>query len=257
MLTTILPEILFVLFLAAILAGFLDTLAGGGGLITVPVLLLTGVPMIETLGTNKLQGSMGTLTASYMMIKKRQVKIKDVWSLFICAFIGSVIGTITVLYIDTKALEILIPIVLAIIALYFLLAPKAGEVESIAHIGPVTYRATAVPAIGWYDGFLGPGTGSFFSLAGVALRGQTLLKSTATAKIMNFATNIGSLIIFIFGGKIVWTIGAVMMLGQVIGAWVGAHSMIKGGTKLIRPLIVFMCLAMLTRYAWQQNWLGV
>ncbi len=246
------PELIALLFSAAVLAGFLDTLAGGGGLITVPVLLLSGMPMIETLGTNKLQGSMGTFTASLMMFRKKQVTFRDVRILFVCAFIGSVIGTFTVLILHVEVLELLIPIVLTFIALYFLFVPNAGEVERKAYMGPLTYRLTAVPVIGWYDGFLGPGTGSFFSVAGVALRGQTLLRSTATAKIMNFATNIGSLIVFIWGGKIVWLVGLLMMVGQAIGAWLGAHSMIQGGTRLIRPLIVVMCLLMLARYGWDR-----
>lgn len=251
------PEVLAMLFAAATVAGFVDAIAGGGGLITIPVLLLAQVPPLQALATNKLQASSGSFTASLMVIRRGLVHIADVRTLFICSLIGSVIGTIAVQFMQTKTLDILIPIVLVSIATYFLLAPNAGAIEKKPRLNRSAYQGGVVPAIGFYDGMFGPGTGSFFSLAGVALRGQSLITATANAKVLNFASNIASLAVFIAGGKVVWTAGAAMIAGQVIGAWGGSHAMVRGGTKLIRPMIVTVCVVMLGRYLWQKGLVGL
>lgn len=247
------PEILAVLFVAATLAGFVDAIAGGGGLITIPVLLLAQVPPLHTLATNKLQGSFGSLTATLMMLRKGLIQFANVRLLFICSLIGAALGAFAVQFVSTKTLDVVIPAVLVAIALYFLLAPNAGAIDSKPRMTDGTYRGTVVPAIGFYDGMFGPGTGSFFSMAGVALRGQNLVTATANAKALNFASNLGSLLVFIFGGKVVWIAGAVMIAGQIVGAWGGSHAMVRGGTKLIRPMIVTVCVVMLGRYLWQKG----
>lgn len=250
------PEILLTLFGAALIAGFVDTIAGGGGLITIPVLLLAQIPPINVLATNKLQGSFGSFTASVMLIRKGLVHLRDVRMLFFCSLIGGGLGAFAVHFVKSQALDIIIPIVLISIALYFLFAPNAGNVEGQPRVKEVLYQRTVVPAIGFYDGMFGPGTGSFFSLAGVALRGQNLITATAHAKVMNFASNIASLTVFIAGGNVLWRAGAAMIVGQVIGAWCGSHAVVRGGTRLIRPMIVTVCVVMLGRYAWQKGFLS-
>ena len=110
------------------------------------------------------------------------------------------------------------------------------------------YRGVVIPAIGCYDGMFGPGTGSFFALAGVSLRGNNLLTATAVAKTLNFATNLASLLVFILAGKIVWIAGLVMMAGQATGAWFGSHILFRINLQYLRILIVLVCLGMLTRY---------
>lgn len=247
------PEILAMLFGAALIAGFVDAIAGGGGLITIPVLLLAQVPPIQALATNKFQASSGSLTASLMVIRRGLVRVRDVRPLFFASLIGSAIGTLLVQFVQAKTLDVLIPIVLVSIALYFLFAPNAGAVEKKPRLSKAAYQCSAVPGIGFYDGMFGPGTGSFFSLAGVALRGQNLITATANAKVLNFASNIASLTVFILGGKVLWLAGGAMLLGQVIGAWGGSHAMVRGGTKLIRPMIVTVCVVMLGRYLWQKG----
>ncbi|OWW22268.1 TSUP family transporter [Noviherbaspirillum denitrificans] len=250
------PEILAMLFGAAAIAGFVDAIAGGGGLITIPVLLLAQVPPVHALATNKLQASSGSLTASMMVIRRGLVKVPEVRTLFIASLIGSAVGTLAVQFVNAKTLDVLIPFVLVGIALYFLLAPNAGAIDNKPRLTSSTYRGVVVPGIGFYDGMFGPGTGSFFSLAGVALRGQNLITATANAKVLNFASNIASLTVFILGGKVVWVAGGAMMCGQVLGAWGGSHAMVRGGTKLIRPMIVTVCVVMLGRYLWQKGLLG-
>jgi hypothetical protein len=248
-------DTLALLFFVALTAGFVDAMAGGGGLITIPVLLLIQLPPIMALGTNKLQGSSGSLTAAIAMLRKKQVRMADVWKPFVAAFLGAGLGTLAVQQINPKALDAVIPLILLGIGFYFLLAPNAGDVVSKPRLGNRLYRYVLVPIIGFYDGFFGPGTGSFFSLIGVSLRGQTLISATAVAKVLNFATNIASLILFIVSGKVIWLIGLVMVCGQVIGAYAGAHAAIKGGARVIRPVIVVVCFAMVGRYFWQKGFL--
>lgn len=249
-------ETLAVLAAGAGVAGFVDTLAGGGGLITVPLLLLTGLPPLQVLATNKLQGSFGTLSATATLLRKGQIFLSEIKAGFAAAFAGGLLGALTVRIAQAGALDIAIPIVLAGIALYFLFAPTAAEVGGEARLGRRAYLRVVVPAIGFYDGFLGPGTGSFFALAGVALRGEPLLKATAFAKVLNFGSNLGALTLFLLAGRVVWAYGAAMILGQVLGAVLGSHAMIRGGARLIRPLIVAVCLVMLARYLWQKGTLA-
>ena len=241
-------QVLGVLFLIAVIAGLLDTLAGGGGLIAMPALILAGIPPLMALGTNKLQGSVGTATASFILFKSRRLSWQECRPLMISAFIGSAIGSIAVQFVNTQVLSFVIPLVLLFIGLYFLLAPGLSEQERQARLSESSYRNKVVPTIGFYDGMFGPGTGSFFSLAGVSLRGQGLIDATARAKTMNFATNVASLIIFLFAGQIAWVAGVIMMIGQMLGAWVGSLCLYRINPRYLRPIVVLMCFGMLTRY---------
>lgn len=225
----------------------LDTLAGGGGLIVLPALIVSGIPPHYALGTNKLQGTMGTATATFMMLRKRRVQWHNIKQLMGTAFIGSVGGTIAVQFIDTRILSFVIPLVLVGIALYFLISPQPKP-----RPGPLLatrpYQRYVVPLIGWYDGMFGPGTGSFFALAGMSLRNLGLIDATAVAKTLNFATNFGSLLIFLISGKIIWIVGLTMMGGQFIGAWLGSHVLLSINPRYLRVLIVVMCTGMLIKY---------
>lgn len=244
------------LFAAASVAGFVDTIAGGGGLITLPMLLLAQVPPVQALATNKLQGSFGTLTSSWSMLRQKLVRWQSVRGSFTASLLGAAAGALAVQHVHPQALNIAIPVVLGIVGLYFLFSPKAGLDQTRPRMGQRLYSRLVVPAIGFYDGFFGPGTGSFFSLVGVALRGQTLVTATAHAKWLNFASNIASLAVFVIGGKVLWLVGGVMIAGQMIGAWLGTHAVVRGGARLIRPLIVVMCALMLLRYAWERGLLS-
>lgn len=241
-------EILILLFFVAMLAGFVDAMAGGGGLLTIPALLLSGVPPIAALATNKLQASAGSFSASLTMIKKGVIQPKDIKTAFKMAVIGSAIGSILVQISPPEMLKIIIPFLVAGVGLYTLFAPNLGHIERAPKITQATWQKTVVPLIGFYDGYLGPGTGTFFALSNVALRGMDLIRATGTAKLLNFATNISSLMLFILGGQVLWKVGLVMMVGQVIGAFCGSQMVVKGGVKFIRPVIVLMCFAMVMRY---------
>ncbi|WP_084105044.1 TSUP family transporter [Demequina sp. NBRC 110056] len=240
-------QLLAVLALVALVAGCLDTLAGGGGLLTVPALLLAGVPPLQALGTNKLQAPAGTGMATYQVLRKHGVRWTDVRWPMLWAFLGSIAGSIAILFVSPDALEIVIPIVLALIAAYFLFVPKAHHPPAKPRMADPAYEATVVPAIGAYDGAFGPGTGSLFALSGVALRALPLRRATAVAKTLNFATNVASLIVFIIAGKVVWVIGGVMIVGQLIGAYIGSHILLRVNPLVLRVLIVVVSVTMLWR----------
>ncbi len=241
-------EISVFLFTVAIIAGFLDTLAGGGGLLTLPALMMSGLPPLAALATNKLQSSMGTATATFMMLRGRRVRWQQVKYLMLSAFVGSALGTLIIQFINAATLTIIIPIVISFIGFYFLLTPVVDEQNKLAKVSASRYKNTVVPIIGCYDGVFGPGTGSFFTLAGRALRAQPFLEATAIAKTLNFSTNIASLLVFLFAGHVIWLAGLVMMVGQFIGAWLGAHCLFKIPVNYLRFLVVAMCFAMLAKY---------
>lgn len=244
------PSLVMLLFLvlAAITAGFMDTLVGGGGLITIPALMMAGVPPIFALGTNKLQSAMGSGTASLMMFKHRRIEFRHVKLAMFAAFCGSVVGSIAIQYFDSAALEVLIPTVIVSIAVYFLLAGKQSMRVGRARMGRGQYAATAVPLIGAYDGMFGPGTGSFFVFTGVILRGQEIVAATAMAKALNFATNFAALCVFVSFGKVLWLVGMLMMVGQAIGAYIGAHTLFTIHPAFLRYLVICVCFLMLA--AW-------
>lgn len=241
-------EIILMLTAVATIAGFIDAIAGGGGLLTIPALLLANVPPVFALGTNKLQACSGSFAASLTMIKKGVVNPRIIKRAIIGAFIGSVIGTILVQLSPPEMLEKVIPFLIAAIGIYTLFAPNLGEVEAEPRISESAWQKIVAPLIGLYDGYIGPGTGMFFSLGNVALRGREIVEATGAAKVLNFATNIASVIFFVIGGKILWTVGLAMMVGQTLGAYAGSHMVVKGGSKLIRPVIVLVCLAMVGKY---------
>jgi len=240
-------EILTFLFIVGMVAGFLDTLVGGGGLLAVPALLLSGIPPIFVLGTNKLQGSMGTGIATLLLFRKKKLDWNSVKYLMLVSFIGSVIGGVIVQFIDTKVLSFVIPIVLVLIAIYFIISPKprVGPQNSVSH---KSFDKYAVPSIGFYDGMFGPGAGSFFVMAGVMLKKLEIIQATILAKPLNFASNIAGVVVFLSFGHIAFLIALIMMIGQLIGAFFGTHYLLKANPKVIRFLIVVMSLSMLARY---------
>ncbi len=243
------------LFVSALVSGFINTLAGGGGLISLPALFLFGLPPLVAMGTNKLQGTVGLATSTWLLIRKGKLDWRETKPLIITAFLGALIGAIAIQFINAKSLSFIIPIVLFLIAIYFLISPTPQQTTE-PKISLKSYKNGVIPTIGFYDGFFGPGTGSFFALANVLGAGKDLVKASMMAKPLNFASNFASLIIFISLGKVVWIIGALMIVGQVIGSWLGSHFLVSIKAVYIRALIVFMCTAMLIRYAVSQGYLS-
>ena len=237
-------EILLFLFFVAIIAGWVDAIAGGGGLITIPILILVGLSPAAALATNKLQGSTGTLTASLYFIKKKMVNIKEIRLAIIATFFGSVAGSWLVLKIDTQNLIVILPVLLILMGLYFLFSPHVSDEDRKEKLSVVFFSLLVSPFLGFYDGFFGPGTGSFMALAFVILLGYSLPKATANSKILNFVSNLSSLLYFLIYGDVYWIIGIVMIGGQLIGATIGAKMIVEKGALIIKPVVVSVCFLM-------------
>lgn len=240
-------QLLGLLFTTALVAGFIDAMAGGGGLLTIPALLLTGMNPVAALATNKLQATAGSFSASVTMIKKKLIHPIEMKRALIMAFFGSAVGAVLVQLSPPDFLNKALPFVIALVGLYTLFTPNLGKLQSTPKISQRLYERACAPVIGFYDGYFGPGTGTFFSLSQVILRGRDLVQATARAKLLNFATNSASLMLFILGGQVVWALGFAMMAGQVIGAYFGSRMVVKNGAKIVRPMIVVVCFAMVDR----------
>jgi uncharacterized membrane protein YfcA len=245
-------EILTFLFFVGVVAGFLDTLVGGGGLLAVPALLLSGIPPIYVLGTNKFQGSMGTGIATFLLFKKKKLDWNSVKNLMFASFIGSIVGGVIIQFVDTQFLSFVIPIVLVFIAIYFIVSPKPKSIASNPKSNK-KFELFAVPVVGFYDGMFGPGAGSFFAMTGVMIKKLEIIQATILAKPLNFASNIAGFIVFFSFGHIAFLIGLLMMMGQMIGAFFGTHYLLKANPLIIRFLIVIISISMLIKYMLSQS----
>lgn len=246
-------DILAILFVVAMFAGFIDAIAGGGGLLTVPALLSVGIPPAAALGTNKLQSTGGSLSASIYFIRKKSVDLKAIRLLIVMTFIGAASGAILVQNINVDALKVILPFLMFALGIYFLFSPNIGEKDRRQRISYVAYAFTAALGLGFYDGVFGPGTGSFLTLSFILLLGFNLPKAVAHTKVLNFTSNIASLIFFILGGAIVWKVGFIMLIGQFIGGTLGARMVVTKGKKLIRPMLVTISFAMVTKMLYEQG----
>ncbi|MGL5285224.1 hypothetical protein SAMN05880558_105142 [Aeromonas sp. RU39B] len=235
---------LIMLFGVALIAGFIDSIAGGGGLLTVPALLSTGMPPALVLGTNKLQSSFGSFSATVYFARRGMLEWPRIWPAVLCTFIGAAFGALAVQTIDASVLQRILPFLLVVFAFYFMFSPRVSDAESQRRLAPWPFALLAGGGVGFYDGFFGPGTGSFFAIAFVALAGYGMARATAHTKLLNFTSNIASLLFFILGGKVVWSVGFCMALGQFIGARLGSRLVVAKGVKLIRPLLVTVSLVM-------------
>lgn len=243
--------ILVILGLCAFVAGFVDSIAGGGGLITIPALLAVGIPPAQALGTNKLQATFGSFSATLYFWRRGYIELAEMKGAILAVFIASSVGTIFVQFIDAAILSRVIPFLLIGFALYFLFSPKVSNEGSKRYLGALG-MALAAGVVGFYDGFFGPGTGSFFAVVFVALGGYGITHATANAKLLNFTSNVASLLFFALGGKVLWIIGLVMAIGQYLGARLGSKAAVKHGARIIKPLIVTASLVISARLLWQQ-----
>ncbi len=245
-------EMALFLFSVALIAGFVDAIAGGGGLIAVPALLAAGLSPAQALATNKLQGTGGSLSASIYFISRGLVNLRELKLTIALTFFGSALGTVLVQRITASFLNQLIPFLMLAIAAYFMFSPNPGDKEVRQRMSIPLFSFSVAMLIGFYDGFFGPGTGSFFAIAFVTLLGYSLTRATAHTKVLNCTSNMASLLLFIIGGKVIWTAGLLMLLGQFLGARLGARLVISNGQKVIRPMIVIISLAMSTKLLWDQ-----
>ncbi len=226
------------LFLTGFAAGTVDAIAGGGGLITVPALLGLGIPPHIALGTNKLQSLFGTAVATYRYHKQGWLQREGLVLGLVLSFIGAVLGSISSQFIQSDILKKVIPLLLLFVLLYTIFTPKLGMNAEKPKMKEVPFYFIFGTLLGFYDGFLGPGTGSFWVFALIYFLGHSLLKATAYTKIFNLNTNIAAMICFAIGNNIDYKIGFCMAAGQILGGHLGAHLAIKKGLQIIRPIFI-------------------
>ena len=238
------------LFATGLVAGFVDSIAGGGGLITVPVLLNLGLGPQETLATNKLQATFGSGSAAWHYAAAKTVPLADCARGFIFSFIGAAAGTLVVQQIDPSFLRSAIPFLLMAVALYTLFKPQLGAKDLHPRMPHFWFDLVFGLLIGFYDGFFGPGTGTFWTMAYMLGLGFNMTRATGYTKVMNFASNLSSLVFFLLGGKVYFAAGLVMGIGQLTGARIGARMVIAKGTRFIRPIFITVVLALTIKLAY-------
>ena len=240
-------NLLTMLLGAAFLAGLIDAIAGGGGLITLPALLLAGASPIEALSTNKVQGSFGAATAAISYARAGQVDLKAQRVPALIALIAGLFGAVLATRLPTETLHLIIPVVLIGVALFFALKRGLSDEDQVQRIKPEVFMALFVPLIGTYDGMIGPGAGAFYMIGFVTLAGYGILKATAHTKLLNFSSNIGGLVIFALFGATWWFTGIAMGIAQIAGAALGAKLALRIGANVIRPLLVITSVALALR----------
>lgn len=239
-----------ILFATGLVAGFVDSIAGGGGLITIPVLLSLGLGPQETLGTNKLQASFGSGSATGHYAAAKTVPLRDCARGFLFSFFGAALGALVVQLINPSFLRSAIPFLLIAVAFYTLFKPQLGATDLHPRMSRARFDLLFGLGIGFYDGFFGPGTGTFWTMAYMLGLGFNMARATGYTKVMNFASNLSSLAFFLLGGKVYFAAGLVMGIGQLTGARIGARMVIARGTKFIRPMFIAVVLVLTIKLAY-------
>lgn len=231
--------VIIALFFVAIIAGIVDTIAGGGGLITLPMLLFFNIPPATALGTNRLQATIGEFSAIVFFIRKKVLNFNFLLNGIVFTAIGAITGTILAYSINENTLTFILPILLLLIAVYSLFSHKVlVDIESHKLLSTKNFLVLSGLIIGFYNGFFGPGTGSIWILAFVVLLGSTVSQATINAKPLNFIGNFISLLVFLFLGKVSILIGVIMGFGQILGAFIGSHLVVNKGAKIIKPIFI-------------------
>jgi uncharacterized membrane protein YfcA len=241
------------LAVAAFSAGLIDAIAGGGGLIQLPALMI-GLAKSETvviLGTNKVPSIFGTSASALMYRRNIKTDSKLLITMALPAFLGSMGGASLASYIPTEVLKPLVVFLLIAVLIYTWKRPQLGQLELLRQSEPLRLKiaATAALIIGFYDGLIGPGTGSFLVLTLVAILGFAFLSASAIAKVVNVATNLGAIVIFGANGEILWKIGLTLAIANVAGGLIGAHLALKGGSNLVRKVFMGVTLALIIKVA--------
>ncbi len=239
------------LVLASFFAGFVDSIAGGGGLVQLPALLVS-LPRSETvtiLGTNKLASVFGTTTAAALYRRQIKPDIKFLAAMAVPAFIGSAAGASLASHIPTKSMRPIVLVLLICVAIYTWLKPELGTIELLRHR---SIRRTQIGIgsgliIGFYDGIFGPGTGSFLMLILVASLGYAFISASAIAKVVNVSTNIAAIIVFGLHGAVIWQLGLILGAANVTGAVIGSRLAIRGGSALVRKVFLIVTVALIIK----------
>lgn len=250
------PLTLAVLAVVAFIAGFIDAIAGGGGLLTTPALLTAGLPPHLVLGTNKLSSTFGSATASFTFYRRKLFHPKQWLNALVGTAVGALIGAVLAQYLPAAWLNQMLPVIVFACGLYLLFGgtPKA-PLDSDAPIKK-KWQLPQGLGLGFYDGVAGPGTGAFWTVSSLLIYPLDLVKASGVARSMNFVSNAAALSVFIFSGQVNWLIGLTMGAALMVGAFLGARTAIKGGAKFIRPVFITVVLGLTVRLAWQHWFSG-
>lgn len=238
------------LFATGLVAGFVDTLAGGGGLLTLPVLLNICPDPKFALGTNKLQASFGSTSAACHFARAGALSVRDCFRACLLTFLGSLAGSLLVQQFDSHRLKQFVPVLLLAVAIFVWLRPQLGEKDIHPRMSRIKFDLIFALGIGFYDGFFGPGTGTFLALAFMLGLGFNLAKATANAKALNCASNLAALAVFLIAQKVWFVAGLVMGCGQWLGALLASRMVVTRGTKFIRPVFLTMVILVTLKVIW-------
>jgi uncharacterized membrane protein YfcA len=243
--------VLALLALAGLTAGFVDAVVGGGGLVQLPALLLglPGASPVQVLATNKLASICGTTVSSATYYRRVRPDPRTFLPLMLLAFAGSAVGAVVATRIPKSAFSPIVLVALVVVGAYVVLRPALGEVTALRFAGHRHTAAAMVTglAIGFYDGALGPGTGSFFVFALVGLLGYNFLEASAKARLANWATNLAALCVFVPQGAVLWKVGLVMGLANLAGGYLGARTAVARGSRFVRAFFVVVVSAFVVR----------
>lgn len=242
---------LIVLYPLIFLAGFVDSIAGGGGLISLPAYLFIGLPSHNALATNKLSSTIGTIFSTLRYAKGRAIVYVVAIPSVVGSLIGSHIGARLALILSDSVLKVILAFLIPFAAVVVLLAnPKRSatyEAENISKIRTILISGLIGLTIGMYDGFFGPGTGTFLIILYVSVLSLDHVSASGTAKIVNLASNVGALLTFIVGGKVMYAIGLPAALFGIAGNWIGSGLALKKGAKIIKPVMIGVLIILFTK----------
>lgn len=241
-------NILLIIILFGLIASFIDSVVGGGGLISLPALLAVGMDPATALGTNKLASSFGSFTSTMKFIRAKKVDFDIVGKLFPLSFVGSIFGAITATYLPPEYLKPLAIIILALVTIYSIVKKDWGDINRYKKLSlkKAILFIVGVTVIGYYDGFLGGGTGSFFLFAFLMI-GLDYLHAAGNAKFLNFASNIGALLLFMVLGHVNYIYGLSMAVSMVIGSYLGVTFAIKKGVSYVKILFIIVTITLILK----------
>ncbi|OSB11745.1 sulfite exporter TauE/SafE family protein [Paraclostridium bifermentans] len=241
------------LCLGGFLAAFVDSIAGGGGLISMPVLLMAALPAHLALGTNKFAGAFGCFSSAYKYSKSGKTNIELLKKLIPFTILGCLLGVKCVLSISENILNILVFLMILIVALYTYLKKDLGKEDKFENLSKENIKKGIIMAfaLGFYDGFFGPGTGTFLTFAFIKIYGFDFLHASANTKILNFTSNFTALILFMFSGQILYKVAIFYAISMVLGGYIGAKVAINKGSQLIKPIFLFMAVAVAIKLLYQ------
>jgi uncharacterized membrane protein YfcA len=239
------------LSLAGLFAGFVDAVVGGGGLVLLPSLVIAfpGAAPVQVLATNKLAGTCGTTTSSLTYYRRVRPDPRTFGPLMAVAFVGSAAGALAASHLPEAAFEPIILVALVVVGSYVVLKPEMGETTELRLHGKRHVMAAMLAGlvIGFYDGALGPGTGSFLVFTLVGLLGYSFLEASAKARLANWATNVAALLVFALQGAVVWRVGLVVGVGVLIGSYLGARTAVARGSRFVRVVFVIVVVAFIIK----------